>query len=58
MESLLPFTDSEQEFLDLILDKGRIDGSLLTQDPDLQQRIATHPSLNWKTINVKKHKGL
>jgi len=58
MEALLPFTDSEQEFLDLILDKGRIDGSLLTQDPDLQKRITVHPSLNWKAINVKKHKGL
>ena len=58
MESLLPFSDNEQEFLDLILDKGRIDGSLLTPDPDLQKRITVHPSLNWKDINVKKHKGL
>jgi len=57
-KSLLPFSDNEQEFLNLILDKGRIDGSLLTPDPDLQKRITVHPSLNWKAINVKKHKGL
>ncbi|MBT4033583.1 MAG: hypothetical protein HOB84_12960 [Candidatus Marinimicrobia bacterium] len=43
---------------EVVLDKGKIDGSLLTPDQDLQQRIATHPSLNWKAINVKKHKGL
>ncbi|MCF7826729.1 MAG: nucleotidyl transferase AbiEii/AbiGii toxin family protein [Candidatus Marinimicrobia bacterium] len=58
MESLLPFSDNEQEFLDLILDQGMIDGGLLTPDPDLQKRITVHPSLNWKAINIKKHRGL
>ncbi len=55
---LLPFTENEQESLDLILDQGEIDGSVLTSDPILQERIASHPSLKWKALNVKRYKGL
>ena len=58
MGYLLPFSGNEQKFLDLILDQGKIDGSILTSDPDLQMRIESHPSLQWKAINVKRHKGL
>ena len=58
MNSLLPFNKSEQEFLDLILDQGKIDGSILTSDPVLRQRIESHPSLHWKAFNVMKHKGM
>ncbi len=42
----------------LPLKKGRIDGSLLTDDPELERRIEGHPWLQWKAINVRKHKGL
>ncbi len=58
MDSLLPFSKSEQEFLDLILDQGKIDGSILTSDPVLRQRIESQPSLHWKAFNVRKHKGI
>ena len=55
---VLPFTDSEREFLDLLLDEGEIDSTVLTSDKALQKRIQDQPLLKWKAINVRKHKGL
>ncbi|HEC61403.1 MAG TPA: nucleotidyl transferase AbiEii/AbiGii toxin family protein [bacterium] len=55
---VLPFTDPEREFLDLLLDKGKIDASILTDDAALQLRIQTQPMLEWKALNVRKHRGL
>jgi predicted nucleotidyltransferase component of viral defense system len=54
---VLPFTDSETEFLNLLLDKGKIVPSLLTSDRDLQERISRHPLLEWKALNVREYKG-
>jgi predicted nucleotidyltransferase component of viral defense system len=54
---VLPFTDSETEFLNLLLDKGEINPVLLTTDKDLQSRISRHPLLKWKGLNVREHKG-
>jgi hypothetical protein len=54
---VLPFTDSETEFLNLLLDKGEIVPSLLTSDKDLQERISRHPLLEWKALNVREYKG-
>lgn len=55
---ILPFTDSEQNFLNLLLDKGQIAPELLTDDTALQERIRNHPMLKWKAINVRQYKGL
>ncbi|MBW2021227.1 MAG: nucleotidyl transferase AbiEii/AbiGii toxin family protein, partial [Deltaproteobacteria bacterium] len=55
---VLPFNDAEREFLDLLLDKGEIDSTLLTANETLQKRIQQQPLLEWKALNVKKHKGL
>ncbi len=55
---VLPFTDAEREFLDLLLDKGEIDSTILTADTALQQRIQSQPLLEWKALNVRRHKGL
>ena len=55
---VLPFTDAELEFLDLLLDKGEIDSTILTADTALQQRIQEQPLLEWKALNVRKHRGL
>jgi len=55
---VLPFTDAEQEFLDLLLDKGEIDSTILTADTKLQERIQRQPLLEWKALNVRKYKGL
>ena len=52
---VLPFTPSEQTFLDILLDRGQIAPQLLTDDPLLQQRIATEPWLKWKALNVRTH---
>jgi predicted nucleotidyltransferase component of viral defense system len=46
LTSLIPFTDSEMEFLNLLLDKGQIKADLLTDDSHLQDRIAKHPMLH------------
>ena len=55
---VLPFTDSEQKFLDLLLENGEIDPTLLTSDPLLQRNIQNQPLLEWKVLNVRRHKGL
>lgn len=55
---VLPLTDSEREFLDLLLDKGEIDSTILTDDSALQERIQCQPLLEWKALNVRRHKGV
>jgi len=56
--AVLPFTDAELAFLDLLLDAGEIDASLLTTDTFLQGRIEAQPLLEWKALNVRRHKRL
>ena len=58
LSAVLPFSDAEREFLDLLLDHGKIDSTLLTPDTSLQKRIQSQPLLEWKAINVRRHKGL
>ena len=55
---VLPFTDAECAFLDLLLERGEIDASILTSDVSLQQRIQAQPLLEWKALNVRRHEGL
>ena len=55
---VLPFTDAEKAFLNLLLDEGEIDATILTSDPTLQKRIQAQPQLQWKALNVKRHKRL
>ncbi|MFQ6614521.1 MAG: nucleotidyl transferase AbiEii/AbiGii toxin family protein, partial [Fidelibacterota bacterium] len=55
---VLPFTDAEREFLDLLLDKGEIDATILTTNTVLQQRIQSQPMLQWKALHVKRYKRL
>lgn len=58
LSMLLPFNAGEKEFFDLLLDKGEIDPTLLTDDTTLQDRIRKQPLLEWKAINVRQFKGL
>ena len=58
LSAILPFTDAERAFLDLLLDRGVIDPTLLTADASLQRRIQGQPLLQWKALNVRRHKGL
>ena len=56
LSAVLPFTDNERAFLDRLLDEGEIDAVLLTSDPSLQERIQAQPLLEWKALNVRRHK--
>lgn len=58
LSALLPFNEAESAFLDLLLEKGEIDATILTGEADLQKRIQNHPNLEWKAQNVRRHKGL
>lgn len=57
LNAFFPFSNREIDFLNYLLDKGKIDPSLLTSDTDLQERIKQHPLLEWKALNVRQHKG-
>jgi predicted nucleotidyltransferase component of viral defense system len=50
---LLNYSDSEIQFLELILSKGEIQPHLITEDSILQEKIERHPGLLWKAKNVK-----
>lgn len=56
LEIVLPFTNQEMEFLVRILDHGEIHPELLTADQNMIKLIQTHPLLQWKSMNVRKHK--
>jgi len=57
LSAVLPFTDGELEFLDRLLDHGEIKPSLITSDEVLAERIARHPMLQWKALNVQRHQA-
>ena len=58
LSAVLPLTDAEGAFLDLLLDRGEIDSTILTADSNLQGRIQGQPLLAWKALNVRQHKGM
>ena len=58
LSAVLPFNDAERQFLDLLLDRGEIDSTILTADKALQKCIQQQPLLEWKALNVRQYKGL
>ena len=58
LAALLPFNDAERDFLDLLLDEGIVDATVLTDDIELQRRIQAQPLLEWKAQHVRRFKGL
>ena len=58
LSAVLPLMDTERAFLDLLLDRGVVDATILTDDLSLQRRIQKQPLLEWKALNVRRHKGL
>jgi predicted nucleotidyltransferase component of viral defense system len=56
LKAVLPLRKNERRFLDRLLDEGEIEPTLLTDDTALAERIAIHPALTWKALNVKQHK--
>lgn len=57
LDIVLPFSAQEEEFLRGLSGRGEVNASLLTTDEDLASRIARHPLLNWKALNVRQHTG-
>ena len=58
LSAVLPLRDNEVAFLDCLLDRGEIDGSILTGDRSLADRIQAQPLLRWKARHVRQHRGL
>lgn len=58
LSAVLPLSAEERAFLDLLLERGRIDPSLLTSDEGLRERIRGQPLLQWKAMNVRRHRSL
>lgn len=58
MAAILPFSENEQKFLSLVNLRGEIDPDLLTDSEEWRSKILTHPMLQWKVFNVRKHYGL
>lgn len=54
--AVLPLAANEIAFLDRILDHGDIEPELLTTDDEMVERIRIHPLLEWKALNVRKHR--
>ncbi len=52
---LLPFSEPEMEFLNRLLDNGEIVPEILTSDKELQNRIKSHPLLEWKVVNFRRY---
>jgi len=55
--AVLPLAEHERGFLERLIEHGEIDPALLTEDADMMERIATHPGLKWKALNVQRHKS-
>ena len=56
VSAVLPLRNNERAFLDLLLDEGRNDPSLLTADQALQERLRVHPLLEWKALQVRRQR--
>jgi hypothetical protein len=55
---LFDLTANEREFLDGVLDRGEINPDLLDVAPEIRARIGAMPMLAWKSMHVRKHRGL
>ena len=54
----LQWNEAERHFLDLLLDQGVLDPTILTTNIQLQDRIRRQPLLKWKAIHILHYKGL
>jgi len=54
---VLPLSGGEMEFLTRLLDDGEIAPDILTNDSEMQERIRANPGLQWKALNVRRHRG-
>jgi len=54
---VLKWSKKERAFLDRFLDSAEIEPRLLTEDPDLGERIRKQPMLLWKQQHLRKQAG-
>ena len=57
LSAVLPFTNDEMEFFNLLLDDGVIEPRLLTTDSEMQYKLSNQPMLQWKALNVIRYQG-
>ncbi len=50
LEQLFPLEENEVEFLHCFFDRGVLEGSLLTSDEEMLDKIGRHPLLRWKLL--------
>jgi predicted nucleotidyltransferase component of viral defense system len=55
---VLPLRENENEFIEMLNDKGEIQSELLTADESMMDRIVGQPGLLWKAQNVREHRGM
>lgn len=53
---LLDWSAAESRFLDRLQDDGVVEAEALHSDPVIQERIRSQPMLQWKALNVRKHR--
>lgn len=58
LSAVLPLKDEELDFLNLLLEEGKIRPELFTSDSAVLEKINNHPMLKWKALNVRRYKGL
>ena len=58
LADILPFTAAEQEFLTAVNKRGEIKPELLNDSQAWGEAVNSHPMLQWKVFNVRKHYGL
>jgi len=56
LDVVLPLSKEELGFLTRLLDEGEIEPALITHDRALAEKIAHHPGLLWKALNVRRQK--
>ena len=57
LSAVLPLREREVAFLDSLLERGMVDGSILTGDEGLANRIRAQPLLRWKARNARSRRG-
>lgn len=57
VRKFISLSQNETQFLNELLENGKIIASLLTSDKSLSQRIQSNPALLWKAENVKQFKN-
>lgn len=58
LTAVLPFSDAEREFLIAVNRRGEVKPQLLSESEEWCRLVGSHPMLQWKILNVRKHYGL